>query len=43
MPQNCGPVPSGFEGHSRLLPLEIVARVLAARMRRTREFVRHEV
>ena len=31
MPQNRGPIPSGFGGHSRLLPLEIAARVLAAK------------
>jgi hypothetical protein len=29
VPQNRGPIPSGFEGHSRLLLLEIAARVLA--------------
>jgi len=31
-PQNRGPVPAGFGGHSRLLLLEDAARVLAARM-----------
>jgi len=30
VPQNCGPIPSGFGGHSRLLLLETAARVLAA-------------
>jgi hypothetical protein len=30
MPQNRGPIPSGFGGHSRLLLLENAARVLAA-------------
>ena len=30
VPQECGPIPSGFEGHSRLLLLGIAARVLAA-------------
>ncbi len=29
-PQNRGPIPSGFGGHSRLLLLEDAARVLAA-------------
>ncbi len=31
MPQNRGPVPAGFGGRSRLLTLEIAARVLAAK------------
>ena len=43
MPQNCGPVPSGFGGHSRLLPLEIAARVLATQEKGIRKFVRRDV
>jgi len=31
VPQNRGPVPAGFGGHSRLLLLGIAARVLAVR------------
>ena len=41
MPQNRGPVPSGFGGHSRLLPLQIAARVLAACRSRSKQFVMH--
>ena len=37
MPQNRGPIPSGFGGHSRLLLLETAACVLAAQEERTQE------
>ncbi len=37
------PVPPGFGGHSRLVLLGNAAHVLAACMRWTGEFVRHEV
>ena len=36
-PQNRGPIPSGFGGHSRLLLLESAARVLAAQERRNQK------
>jgi predicted transcriptional regulator len=42
-PQNRGPVPAGFGGHSRLLLLEIAARVLAAQEKEIRRFVRQDV
>src|SRR6266550_4570753 len=42
-PQNRGPVPAGFGGHSRLLLLEFAARVLAARRRSSNGFVRQDV
>ena len=38
-PQNRGPIPSGFGGHSRLLLLESAAHVLAAQEERIRSFV----
>jgi hypothetical protein len=38
-PQNRGPIPSGFGGHSRLLLLECAAPVLAAKEKRFRSFV----
>jgi hypothetical protein len=40
-PQNRGPIPSGCGGHSRLLPLQIAARVLAACRNRSNQFVMH--
>ena len=43
MPQNRGPIPSGFGGHSRLLLLESAARVLAAQAKGIRNFVRQDV
>jgi len=42
-PLNRGPVPSSFGGHSRLLLLEIAARVLAAQEKEIRRFVRQDV
>jgi len=42
-PQNRGPIPSGFGGHSRLLLLESAARVLAAQDKRIGEIVRQDV
>jgi hypothetical protein len=36
-PQNCGPIPSGFGGHSRLLLLESAAHVLAAQEKRNQK------
>jgi predicted transcriptional regulator len=43
VPQNRGPVPSGFGGHSRLLLLEDAAGVLAAQDREIGKFVRQDV
>ena len=48
MPQNRGPIPSGFGGHSRLLLLEVAARVLAAQRKKQKKApaknsVRHDV
>jgi predicted transcriptional regulator len=43
VPQNRGPIPSGFGGHSRLLLLENTARVLAALEKGTSNFVRQKV
>ena len=43
VPQNRGPIPPGFGGHSRLFLLQIADRVLAAQERGTREFVRQDV
>jgi predicted transcriptional regulator len=43
VPQNLGPIPAGFGGHSRLLLLEDAARVLAAREKGIRKFVRRDV
>ena len=43
MPQNRGPIPSGFGGHSRLLLLKDAARVLAAQEKGIRKFVRRDV
>jgi len=43
VPQNRGPMPLGFGGHSRLLLLESAARVLAAEERGIRNFVRRPV
>ena len=37
VPQNRGPIPAGFGGHSRLLLLENAARVLAAQEKRESE------
>jgi hypothetical protein len=42
-PQNRGPIPSGFGGHSRLLLLESAARVLAAQDGGIGEVVRQDV
>src|SRR5437016_13506851 len=47
-PQNRGPIPSGFGGHSRLLLLEVAARVLAAQRKKQKKApaknsVRHDV
>jgi len=42
-PQNRGPIPSGFGGHSRLLLLECAARVLAAQEKGIGELVRQDV
>lgn len=41
VPRNRGPIPSGFGGHSRLLPLQTAARVLAAYRNRSKQFVMH--
>src|SRR6266403_5001442 len=43
VPQNRGPVPAGFGGHSRLLLLEDAALVLAAQEKGIRNFVRQHV
>ncbi len=43
VPQNRGPIPSGFGGHSRPLLLNSAARVFAAHEKGTSEFVRQEV
>src|SRR6266446_1188425 len=43
VPQNRGPIPSGFGGRSRLLLLECAARVLAAQEKGIRNFVRQNV
>src|SRR5713226_1768397 len=43
VPQNRGPIPSGFGGHSRLLLLESAARVLSAQKKGIRNFVRQDV
>src|SRR5262250_1630090 len=43
VPQNRGPIPSGFGGHSRLLLLESAARVLAAQDEGVGEVVRQDV
>jgi predicted transcriptional regulator len=43
VPQNRGPIPAGFGGHSRLLLLESAARVLAAQEEGIRNFVRQKV
>ncbi len=37
MPQNRGPIPSGFGGHSRLLLLKSAASVLAAQKQRSQQ------
>jgi hypothetical protein len=42
-PQNRGPIPPGFGGHSRLFLLEAADRVLAAREKGMSEFVRQHV
>ena len=42
-PQNRGPIPPGFGGHSRLFLLEAADRVLAAQQKGTSEFVRQHV
>src|ERR1700719_897215 len=42
-PQNRGPIPSGFGGHSRLRLLKDAARVLAARRGSSNGFVRQFV
>ena len=42
-PQNRGPIPSGFGGHSRLLLLECAARVLAAQEKGIRNVVGQHV
>src|SRR5260370_20693203 len=42
-PQNRGPVPAGFGGHSRLLLLKCAARVLAAQRGSSDGFVRQDV
>src|SRR6266478_7659517 len=42
-PQNRGPIPSGFGGHSRLLLLKSAARVLAAQEKGIGNFVRQHV
>jgi hypothetical protein len=41
-PQNRGPIPTGFGGHSRLLLLESAARVLAAQDEGIGEVVRQD-
>ncbi len=43
VPQNRGPIPPGFGGHSRLFLLEPADRVLAAHEKGTSEFVREHV
>ncbi len=43
VPQNRGPIPSGFGGHSRLFLLEAADRVLAAQEKGKTEFVRQHV
>src|SRR5216683_7999516 len=43
VPQNRGPIPSGFGGHSRLLLLKCAARVLAAQEKGIRSFVTQRV
>ena len=43
VPQNRGPIPSGFGGHSRLLLLEHATRVLAAHEEGIGEVVRQDV
>jgi predicted transcriptional regulator len=43
VPQNRGPIPAGFGGHSRLLLLEDAARLLAAREKGIGKFVRRDV
>jgi len=43
VPQNRGPIPSGFGGHSRLLLLKCAARVLAAQNEGIGEVVRQDV
>src|SRR5260370_22565097 len=43
VPQNRGPIPSGFGGHSRALLLECAARVLAARRGSSNGVVRRPV
>ena len=42
-PQNRGPIPSGFGGHSRLLLLKDAARVLAAQQEGIGTVVRQDV
>ena len=42
-PQNRGPIPPGFGGHSRLFLLEVADRVLAAQEKGASEFVRQRV
>ncbi len=42
-PQDRGPIPPGFGGHSRLLLLEDAARVFAAQEKGIRRFVRQRV
>src|SRR5438477_6595329 len=42
-PQNRGPIPAGFGGHSRLLLLEFAACVLAAQEKGIRNYVRQNV
>lgn len=39
VPQNRGPIPPGYGGHSRLLLLESAAHVLAAQEKRIGSFV----
>jgi hypothetical protein len=43
VPQNRGPIPPGFGGHSRLLLLKDAARVLAAQEKQIKDFVRQNV
>ena len=43
VPQNRGPIPPGFGGHSRLFLLEVADRVLAAQERGSAVFVRQHV
>jgi|GEM_PF-6824486 len=42
VPQNRGPIPSGFGGHSRLLLLKYAARVLAAQEEGNQKFCKTE-